>query len=486
MGAVYRARNRVTGQLRAIKIIKPELAKRPDFVERFVREATIASQVRHPHLVHTYEPGIDGETIYLPMELLEGETLHARLRRDKRLSPKDTAAILEPVAQGVHALHEQRLVHRDLKPMNVFLTHGPSGEVIPKVLDFGTARLEQDEEHTTTGMVVGSPFYMAPEQAEGRRDIDGRVDQYALGVMAYQMVTGQRPYESDDTRSALAKLLRGDPYELPRRLFAGMPDVFEQVIVRMLAREREERFRTIVDAGRALQAAADAPVPALGFASVPPPPSLHAAPTAIRHSVPPSVPPPRMEAAGVPAHFTPGPTPPSIPAPAPSKPLGWVVAATALLTLGMITSVVVWQLTQPPEVTTTELAPRARPATIAPAIGVAPVAAPTSVPTTPIAPTLEAVPSPDEAPIEAPGPTPDEAASPAADEPREREENEEDGSDARRGSRETPERSASSTSSAERGASSSSSGSRERPTRSSGSASDPAPCGAATGIPCLE
>jgi len=388
MGAVYRARNRVTGQLRAIKVIKPDLAQRPDFVERFVREATIASQVRHQYLVQTLEPGIDGNTIYLPMELLEGETLHARLRRDKRLSPQETASILGPVAEGMQALHDKRLVHRDLKPMNIFLTRGPAGDLIPKVLDFGTARQEQDDEHTVTGMVVGSPFYMAPEQAEGRRDIDARVDQYALGVMAYQMVTGQRPYESDDTRSALAKLLRGDPYELPRQLFSGMPDVFEQVIVRMLAREREQRFRTIVDAGHALSVAASAPMPPPGHYSSPPP-SLHAAPTAIRTSIPPSVPPPRPEAAGVAAHFTPAPSPTSMPAPARRSAAPWVLGAGALVLLGAIAAVVAWQLTQPPEVTTTELAPRARPETAAPSITTpssisAPsIAPPISVPATP-------------------------------------------------------------------------------------------------------
>lgn len=463
MGAVYRARNRVTGQLRAIKIIKPELARRPDFVERFVREATIASQVRHPYLVQTLEPGIDGETIYLPMELLEGETLHARLRRDKRLSPIETAAILGPVAEGTHALHEQRLVHRDLKPMNIFLTHGPSGELIPKVLDFGTARQEQDDEHTVTGMVVGSPFYMAPEQAEGRRDIDGRVDQYALGVMAYQMVTGQRPYESDDTRSALAKLLRGDPYESPRRLFAGMPDVFEQVIVRMLAREREQRFRTIVDAGQALATAARAPMPPPGMASVPPP-SLHAASTAIRPNVPPSVPPPSLEAAGVPAHFTPAPSPPSMPAPAqPRSAMPWVAAGAALLALGAITAAVVWQLTQPPEVTTTALAPRVHPASIAPA----PIP-PTSVPTTPPTPTTV------EAALDPVGST-DVALDPP-DEPVEDRE-----------APSTPERTSTERTSSER--TSTERRSTERPVRDTEREAPhegDEPCGAATGIPCLD
>ncbi len=255
MGVVYRAKNRVTGQLRALKVVRDELARNREFVDRFVREATIASAVRHPNLVETLEPGIEGNTIYLPMELLVGETLAARLRRMKRMSAHETATILASVCEAVQLLHDQKLVHRDLKPANIFIAT-VGGHEVPKVIDLGTARELEDAEHTTTGMVVGSPFYMAPEQAEGRRDVDGRADQYALGVVAYQMVTGARPYESDDTRSALAKLMRGDPYLAPSRVFAGIAPSVEAAIVRALSREREQRFPRMVDFGRALAIAA--------------------------------------------------------------------------------------------------------------------------------------------------------------------------------------------------------------------------------------
>jgi len=255
MGVVYKAKNRVTGQDRALKVVREELVKNREFVERFVREATIASAVRHPNLVETLEPGIEGNTIYLPMELLIGETLASRLRRVKRMSAHETATILAPVCEAVQLLHDQNLVHRDLKPANLFLAN-VNGREVPKVIDLGTARDQDDAEHTMTGMVVGSPYYMAPEQAEGRRDVDGRADQYALGVVAYQMVTGARPYESDDTRSALAKLMRGDPYTPPSRVFGGVPPMVEAAIVRSLSREREQRFLRIVDFGRALAMAA--------------------------------------------------------------------------------------------------------------------------------------------------------------------------------------------------------------------------------------
>ena len=261
MGAVYRARNRVTGQLRALKVVRADLGNQKDFIDRFVREATIASQLRHPNLVETLEPGIDGETVYLPMELLIGETLAARLKRVQRFTMAEAASIIVPVAEAVHQLHQRGVIHRDLKPANIFIAR--VGEVdVPKVIDLGTARDVDDDEHTRTGLVVGSPYYMAIEQAEGRRDIDGRADQYSLGVVAYQMVTGTRPYESDDTRSAIAKLLRGDPYLPASRVFPGVSAAMESVIAKALDRERDQRFRTIGEFAQAFAAAVNAPASA--------------------------------------------------------------------------------------------------------------------------------------------------------------------------------------------------------------------------------
>lgn len=255
MGAVYRARNRVTGQQRALKVVRAALSTQREFIDRFIREATVASQLRHPNLVETLEPGIDGETVYLPMELLEGETLSQRLKKVQRMPLADAAALIVPIAEAVQLLHDRGVIHRDLKPQNVILARQPDGREIPKVIDFGTARDVEDDEHTRTGMVIGSPYYMAVEQAEGRRDIDGRADQYALGVIAYQMVTGARPYESDDTRSALAKLLSGEPYLPPSRVYAGVPREVELVITRALERDRNKRFPRIEEFGRAFAAA---------------------------------------------------------------------------------------------------------------------------------------------------------------------------------------------------------------------------------------
>lgn len=449
MGVVYKARNRVTGQIRALKVIKGDLSRNPDFVNRFVREATIASQVKHPYLVETLEPGIDGDVIYLPMELLEGETLHARVRRERRLEPEVVATILGPVCQAVQALHDQGLVHRDLKPMNVFLHRTARGE-IPKVLDFGTARDVGDDEHTKTGMVVGSPYYMAPEQAEGSRDIDARADQYAVGVMAYQMLTGSRPYESDDTRSALAKLLRGDPYRPPRSLNASITEPMEQVIVRALSRARESRYDKIAELGTALVAAASAPAVALasgagGFV-----------PSAPASEVPSGV-------SGVRSAYTPE-VAPIAPSPQPPRPgVPMVAIVGALAALGLVSAAIAFLVLprEPRPVITTELHPTSLPTVpTPPAIATPPALPPAAIVPPPTVDVVGAV-APDVAPVEPPAVAEDEDTAPSTSTGRRR--------------RRTGGGSTTTTSTT-------SSGGSSRPPPDD----DDAPCGASTGIPCLD
>lgn len=255
MGAVYRARNRVTDDARALKVVRPELASNDEFVRRFVRELKIASEVRHRNLVVCYEPGVDGELLYLPMELLTGQTLHAHMREKKVLSPEEVAAILGPVCDALQAVHERHILHRDLKPLNIFLAE-VDGAVLPKVLDFGTARSVTDDEHTRTGLVIGSPHYMAPEQAEGRRDLDVRIDQYSVGVIAYQALTGRRPYEADDTGHVLAKVLRGDSFPDLTELRPTIPSGLADTVRRAMAHNREDRFVSVAALGRSLVAAA--------------------------------------------------------------------------------------------------------------------------------------------------------------------------------------------------------------------------------------
>jgi serine/threonine-protein kinase len=145
------------------------------------------------------------------MELLQGETLAARLKREGRIPIGEAVSLVLTVGLAVAMLHERGILHRDLKPSNLFLSIAPDRVMVPKVLDLGAARtvVEHPEDATVAGTTIGSPHYMAFEQAAGRKDLDGRVDEYALAVILYQAITGTRPYENDDTGHAFAKVLAG-------------------------------------------------------------------------------------------------------------------------------------------------------------------------------------------------------------------------------------------------------------------------------------
>ncbi len=254
MGSVYKAKNRLTGHTRALKVMLPALAQKQEFLARFVREIQITASIEHPNVVRVFEPGIDGELIFLPMELLEGETLASLLKRG-RLAPAQAIDILLNVGRAVAVFHEQGVLHRDLKPSNIFLARGPDGSVTPKVLDFGAARpREVIDEATSTGMVIGSPHYMPVEQASGARDLDARVDQYALAVILYQALTRTRPFENDDTGHVLAKVLGGASYRRPRGIVPELPASLEAVVLRGMARDRDDRYASLPEFLSALEA----------------------------------------------------------------------------------------------------------------------------------------------------------------------------------------------------------------------------------------
>ena len=247
MGAVYRVRNRVTGDPRALKLILPELAASPEFVDRFLREIRLAMAVEHPNLVRVFEPGMDGARVFLPMELLEGESLAARLQRERTLPVGDAVVILHAVGLALAALHARNIVHRDVKPSNIFLAK-EGGRVVPKLLDLGAGKqVGVRDEATVTGHTIGSPHYMAPEQAAGRRDLDARADQYSLAVVAYEVLTGSRPYENDETEHVLAKLISAAPFKRPCELRPDIPREVEGAILRSMSRDRDARFPTVME-----------------------------------------------------------------------------------------------------------------------------------------------------------------------------------------------------------------------------------------------
>src|SRR5690606_6591251 len=200
MGTVYEAEHLALKAPVAIKVIDREVGEGDVALARFMREAQAAAALRSPHVVQILDYGMEGKRPFMVMEMLEGEALSDRIKRDGRLSPQETFRVVSHVARAISKAHEADIVHRDLKPDNIFLVHN-EGDEIAKVLDFGVAKVDATalggEGHTRTGSLLGTPYYMSPEQAQGNKDIDARSDLWALGVIAFECLTGRRPFSSD-------------------------------------------------------------------------------------------------------------------------------------------------------------------------------------------------------------------------------------------------------------------------------------------------
>jgi serine/threonine protein kinase len=205
MGAVFRARHVYMRKDVALKVLRPDLSASAELVERFRRESEIAASLEHDHIVRVTDFGRSPEGwLFLAMELLFGESLFDRLRREGFLPPDEAVTILWQVCAGLEVAHARGVVHRDLKPENVFLARTPGGREVAKILDFGIAKMADPSEvgATQAGMVVGTPEYLSPEQATGSA-VDGRADLYTVGLIAWRALTGRHPFKADDPRSLL-------------------------------------------------------------------------------------------------------------------------------------------------------------------------------------------------------------------------------------------------------------------------------------------
>jgi serine/threonine-protein kinase len=218
MGVVYSAVHPVIGKRAAVKVLRAELSDDPDSVSRFIREAQLVNKIRHPNIVDIFAIGrLTSGQYYLVMDLLEGETLRDRLRRGP-LSLAETASVLDEMAAALVAAHDQGIIHRDLKPDNVFLVAAAGRWPAVKLLDFGVAKLMRAtntpvSQATQTGIALGTPWYMSPEQARAK-NVDHRTDIYALGVMAYEMLTGVRPFNVIADGGSLADAAADSPRDL--------------------------------------------------------------------------------------------------------------------------------------------------------------------------------------------------------------------------------------------------------------------------------
>ena len=265
MGIVYKAKDRRLKRQVAIKVLPPELAFRAEIRTRFLREAETAAQLSHPNIVPIYSVDERDGIVYFVMALVDGENLAVRLHSQGALSPGESRRILLEVAHALAYAHERGVVHRDIKPDNILLQSG-DGRVL--VTDFGIARAVTegaDARLTATGMAIGTPAYMSPEQSTGDREIDGRSDLYSLGVVGYQMLTGDPPFEAQSTPALLVKHLseRPEPIMSRRR---GIPPDLERAVMLLLEKDPDNRFPSAAALCTALESGnvpelPEAPVP---------------------------------------------------------------------------------------------------------------------------------------------------------------------------------------------------------------------------------
>jgi tRNA A-37 threonylcarbamoyl transferase component Bud32 len=256
MGAVYEVEHRGLGKRLAAKMLRPELVRRADLLERFRREARAASAIGHEHIIEVTDLGQTARGVpFLVMELLAGQTLAALCKAERRLEPARAVHIARQILSALGAAHARGIVHRDLKPENVFLIRRAGDPDFVKLLDFGIVKLLDDHddapELTRAGQVVGTPTYMAPEQARGEKTVDGRADLYGVGAILYRMVTGQRPYTAPNFNALLFAIAQGQ-LEKPRAIEPEVSPHLEAAILRAMALDPRARFQTAAQFDEAL------------------------------------------------------------------------------------------------------------------------------------------------------------------------------------------------------------------------------------------
>lgn len=255
MGFLWVARHLHLDVEVALKFMMPQHADSPVARARFEREAKASAQLRTPNVVHVYDYGLEGDTPYLAMELLEGEDLAAYLARHGRLEPEELLGIVSQVSKALRRAHEVGLIHRDLKPANIFLAR--QGEEIVKILDFGVAKATGTglaADATKTGTLIGSPHYMSPEQVRRSKTIDFRSDLWSLGVIIFQCLTGQLPFPGEELGDVLVEICTGD-IPVASQLAPNLWPELDRFLERALKREPAERFQSASELARAFAAA---------------------------------------------------------------------------------------------------------------------------------------------------------------------------------------------------------------------------------------
>jgi eukaryotic-like serine/threonine-protein kinase len=247
MGAVYEAENTRIRRRVAIKLLHPQIAQKADTLRRFEREAQAAGRIGSQHIVEVLDFGelADGSR-FMVLEYLDGTTLDQRIRSRGRLTPEEATPIVTQLLEGLGAAHKAEIIHRDLKPANVYLCPRPSGVDFVKILDFGVSKfnvLNDEMSMTSTGAVLGTPYYMSPEQAKGSRQIDSRSDLYAVGVILYECITGQVPFSAETFNELIFRIVLESPPPV-ESFVPNLDPAFTAIIHKAMAREAGARFQT--------------------------------------------------------------------------------------------------------------------------------------------------------------------------------------------------------------------------------------------------
>jgi serine/threonine-protein kinase len=249
MATVHLCTDTRLNELVAVKVLRPEL-KNAVTAERFTREVDFVSKLKHPGIPEVLTSGETMGVPYYVMRYVEGESLRNRIRRDERLPVDEALEIARQIIATMVDAHECGILHRDIKPENILLANGRV-----HVLDFGIARAIVEsggERLTATGLTVGTPTYMSPEQVTGRRDIDSRSDVYSLGCVLYEMLAGVPPFDGPNRQAILARRFAGPPTPI-RRLRSEVPKSVERALEKALAKEAKDRFKSAAEFGNALR-----------------------------------------------------------------------------------------------------------------------------------------------------------------------------------------------------------------------------------------
>lgn len=244
----------------AVKVLRPDLGLTPGVLDRFRREAEVVAALRHPNIVPIYDIGEGDGVAFIVMPFIEGESLRSKMEREGAMPPEEVRRILREAASGLAAAHEAGVVHRDIKPENIML-EGRESRVL--LMDFGIAKAMGGEEDTplteegvapaltSTGIIVGTPHYMSPEQACGDKSIDARTDQYSLAVVGYRMLAGSLPFDGDSTRSVLYQQLVAEPTPVAERV-SGVPAGLAAAISKAMQKEPRDRFGSMTEFAEAM------------------------------------------------------------------------------------------------------------------------------------------------------------------------------------------------------------------------------------------